>query len=638
MPLVGGAGLLDSVELPPTACDEYRGFTSDPTIDQTSTHFPGQRRSRVIGVNAPWHSIPSRPSSKTLYSDEPQSACEGYLQFRLIRDVVALLSPTVLAAAIVDVIFWDWDEPTGNAAPEKEAWLQLTGFLTYSYHCLELGRGTIPAAVDMAQHTQPHPHPHPHPHSEPASISAQFLALYTNTHDVQWHYIVTLGSGSQQSTAHGNSGRKRAVSNGRDMQQNKRQRQGASDGNNGNDNSDGQGSEDDGDAGHPRGHDHRSNQKGSTGLFLACPFYKRDPVRHSECQKHKLKRLHHVRQHIERRHTLFVDHCPKCWSDFDPKNKGSMQAWQDHIRNDCQVFQQPEKLHEAEFNLIKQRPPVADEPAAQWYWMYETIFPGHHRPESPYLQDFLTESANSLRQHNECAIEGTIRSWLLEENMPEISADSVASLTRRVADTAYNSSLSAQSRNWRRIPQGQSSSGATNSTHSIGPRAFGNSTQLYSASGALDALAGHASVQTSHSLLQDFPPSAEFNVGMHYNLQTGLNSGIDPGSNFNVDLGSIYSADTVVNPSAVAGSDVNTTTELSPGINTRVNAGTINGLNTDPGLNSGYDYEANLNVSDPSDPGVDPALSLDTITETSIGPGGEFIFLDFLLHDNWSSG
>ncbi|KAK7419736.1 hypothetical protein QQX98_003108 [Neonectria punicea] len=544
----------------------------------------------------------------------------------------------------MDMVFWDWDEPTGlmtrvtsgeNAAPEKEAWLQLTGFLTYWYHCLELSRGTMRTAVDIAQHT----HPQPHPHSEPASISAQFLALYTRTHDVQWHYIVALGSGSQQSTAHGNAGRKRAISNGRDMQHNKRQRQGASDGNNGDDNNDGEGNEDDdGDAGHPRGYDHRSIQKDSAGLFLACPFYKRDPVRHSECQKHKLKRLYDVRQHIERRHTLFVYHCPKCWADFDPKNKGSMQAWQDHIRNDCQLFQQPEKLHEAEFDRIKQRPPVADEPG-QWYWMYETIFPGHHRPESPYLQDLLTESANSLRQHNECAIEGTIRSWLLEGNMPGTSADSVASLARRVADTAYNSSLSAQPRNWR-ISQEESLSGAANPSDSIGPQAFGNNTQLYSASGALDALAGHASVQTSHSLLQDvpIPPNAEFNVGIHYNLHTGLNPGVDPGSNVNVNLGSIYSSDAVVNPSAAAGSNVNISTESSPGINTGVNAGTINGLNTDPGLDSGYDYEANLNVSNPSDPGVDPTLSLDAIAETGIAPGDEFIFRDFLFDDNWSSG
>ncbi|KAI1339907.1 hypothetical protein F5Y15DRAFT_58633 [Xylariaceae sp. FL0016] len=59
---------------------------------------------------------------------------------------------------------------------------------------------------------------------------------------------------------------------------------------------------------------HESNQH--RRLFLACPFAKKDPVRHRKCYSYTLNRIGDVKQHISRRHRIPL-YCPRCMETFD---------------------------------------------------------------------------------------------------------------------------------------------------------------------------------------------------------------------------------------------------------------------------------------------------------------------------------
>lgn len=52
------------------------------------------------------------------------------------------------------------------------------------------------------------------------------------------------------------------------------------------------------------------------GPTLACPFYKRNQVRHSNCLHFRLKRIKDVKQHLLRKHKQPY-YCPICGLEFE---------------------------------------------------------------------------------------------------------------------------------------------------------------------------------------------------------------------------------------------------------------------------------------------------------------------------------
>ncbi|KAL6402322.1 hypothetical protein AUP68_14794 [Ilyonectria robusta] len=128
------------------------------------------------------------------------------------------------------------------------------------------------------------------------------------------------------------------------------------------------------------------NHKRPPESFFACPFYKLNHRKFSECGTCKLRDLRCVKQHIKRKH-LAGDDCKKCGTRWKDKKQ-----WDDHIRaGDCQPRTPPLSpwvdgfLLEAELGVIKGWGPKGDE-WQKWNWMYKKLFPWSKMPQSPYVR------------------------------------------------------------------------------------------------------------------------------------------------------------------------------------------------------------------------------------------------------------
>ena len=129
----------------------------------------------------------------------------------------------------------------------------------------------------------------------------------------------------------------------------------------------------------------------------ACPFFKRDPVRYMDCLTRKLTRIRDVKQHIERRHIQPRFSCPICYGKFS-----SPQDRDDHIRSRCCASGSPTAIDSLDgvsretLKLLKSRVSrtIARE---QWYSVWDTIFSGVARPESPYLDSTIEEIIGIIR-------------------------------------------------------------------------------------------------------------------------------------------------------------------------------------------------------------------------------------------------
>lgn len=118
-------------------------------------------------------------------------------------------------------------------------------------------------------------------------------------------------------------------------------------------------------------------------LTFACPFYKHDPIAHRFCLfRHISTKTNYVKQHL-RRHHLPPKHCPICGQKFGTESDKNA-----HIRRttcEQQEFQHP-GLTEYQQEQIDQIPRSA-QPEERWYRIWDIIFPGEPRPESPYIRD-----------------------------------------------------------------------------------------------------------------------------------------------------------------------------------------------------------------------------------------------------------
>ena len=128
----------------------------------------------------------------------------------------------------------------------------------------------------------------------------------------------------------------------------------------------------------------------------ACPFFRRDPVRYIDCLTRKLTRIRDVKQHIERRHTR-PRYCPICYKIFS-----SAPDCDVHIRSQRCVSRGPTIIDNFEgvsremLRLLKSKV-SRTAPREQWYSVWDTVFPGVTRPDSPYLDSTIEEIIGIVR-------------------------------------------------------------------------------------------------------------------------------------------------------------------------------------------------------------------------------------------------
>lgn len=139
----------------------------------------------------------------------------------------------------------------------------------------------------------------------------------------------------------------------------------------------------------PKKRNRSTKQSAMLQVFLACPFAKKNPVKHRGCYGYVLKRIKDVKQHIQRWHQLPI-YCGRCQEVFKSEEDRDIHLKEsercearDDIQHEGVTLSQQSKLSE------RVSPKMTLE--EQWFTIFDVLFPGHlPRPESPYINKDLS--------------------------------------------------------------------------------------------------------------------------------------------------------------------------------------------------------------------------------------------------------
>lgn len=136
-------------------------------------------------------------------------------------------------------------------------------------------------------------------------------------------------------------------------------------------------------------------KKEQSGPLLACPFYKRNPIRHLRCLlRNVLTETSFVVQHLERGHPVQPIHCPVCGLTFEHE-----RVQQQHVRErTCERRDfHFEGLTTDQKAAIRRNRRGLDV-SQRWYELWDILYPGEPRPNSIYVADPFTEFHGILRR------------------------------------------------------------------------------------------------------------------------------------------------------------------------------------------------------------------------------------------------
>ena len=124
---------------------------------------------------------------------------------------------------------------------------------------------------------------------------------------------------------------------------------------------------------------------------LACPYYKRDPIRFSDCRRYNLQRVKDIKQHLHRRHsTSNPTPSQPAMAVCGESRNGGTQTCHPH----CLPTSIPQHEDSPTFPHRSRHKTVQE----QWYRLWESLFPNVTRPPSVFLGSFLEESIPQLRR------------------------------------------------------------------------------------------------------------------------------------------------------------------------------------------------------------------------------------------------
>lgn len=139
----------------------------------------------------------------------------------------------------------------------------------------------------------------------------------------------------------------------------------------------------------------RSCSTKPTARTFACPYYLHDRIRHSDCLNIRLTRLSDVRQHLLERAHYQVVHCPDCGTTFHGRLGDARRQRDAHIQaRTCLPLPAPpsypgitEDQEQTIREIARNTRTNSYTEAHRWFMIWDFLFPGEPRPESPFLND-----------------------------------------------------------------------------------------------------------------------------------------------------------------------------------------------------------------------------------------------------------
>lgn len=120
---------------------------------------------------------------------------------------------------------------------------------------------------------------------------------------------------------------------------------------------------------------------------FGCPYYKRNSDQYEYCVMRQIPaRTNYVLRHIRRYHSQPI-HCPVCGLVF-----GEQSTKEAHMREkSCEPFQFTHPGVTLPQQKALKHIPRDVSPAERWFYIWDILFPGEPRPDSPYVDDPMEE-------------------------------------------------------------------------------------------------------------------------------------------------------------------------------------------------------------------------------------------------------
>lgn len=128
-------------------------------------------------------------------------------------------------------------------------------------------------------------------------------------------------------------------------------------------------------------------------VILACPFYKWNPARYRGCRRILLTKISYVKQHILRSHRM-PPHCQICNTLYQTD-----EQLRTHVRSmSCsrRPYSPPDGVTEDQIYQLRSRVNQKNSLEAQWYEVFDIIFPNAQRPASVHLDPELSQDLDEF--------------------------------------------------------------------------------------------------------------------------------------------------------------------------------------------------------------------------------------------------
>lgn len=129
---------------------------------------------------------------------------------------------------------------------------------------------------------------------------------------------------------------------------------------------------------------------------FACPYLKKDQTRYRICASYKNTRIRDVKQHLKRYHEMPI-YCSLCYQTFRQES-----VRDNHIQQgscSVEIRTPPEGINALQRERLKKKVPASQTPEQQWYGIFEILFPGHPKPNSPYINSDRLQSAIGYQEY-----------------------------------------------------------------------------------------------------------------------------------------------------------------------------------------------------------------------------------------------
>ena len=169
--------------------------------------------------------------------------------------------------------------------------------------------------------------------------------------------------------------------------------------------------------------------------FLACPFWKADPVKHWDCFLKKITTISYVKQHLARRHTPDF-YCQRCFQVFSDE-----QVYDRHVLDASCKRSASAKLEGITHQQSKQLSrKCAGSVEEQWFAVWRIVFPGDTPPTSIYVDSDQSEDFCLIREFSQRSGATFLREELQAHGLllrPGVSDEEVQDTLRAGLDSMF---------------------------------------------------------------------------------------------------------------------------------------------------------------------------------------------------------